>query len=404
MADFAIQRGRATCSSAAASVTITAGVDYTAPASSSAAFIRIVGSNFNSSGDHSNDFNGPPDRNCFLITNPSNITTSITFTRTDSSGGPFDIEWEIIEYTGSIGGANEIIVRHTEVLTATTTASTADSSTVSGVSDSNALVVFITSSDVTLAARGEVEEFCWTSEYISGSSIARCTRGTGVIRTSSVTIAVVEFTGSNWANVQRVVHTYSAGNTAETETLGTTLGDTTKAFIHHQSYTNSYNDGARNGGQECWISSTTQLTFKKYSITTGAVGVAWVVENTQSTGDVMTVSQYSGVQASNTSTDPESFTDTITSVTVAESSIMGEGCNTTHSSDSHIVMLGFRLTDATTVTMRRGRDLGNRDWRYQVVEWPSAAAAGGRIMGSLARYGGLAGYGGIAGKGGGLAG
>jgi hypothetical protein len=375
MTDFAIQRGRATIAAAGTSITITAGTDYTAPASATAAFIRIVGTSSAGTGVQDSDFAGAVGRNAILITNPTNLATSITFERA-STGGEIDIEWEIIEYVGSSGGVNELIVRHVEAISAST-ATTVDSSSVSGVSDANDIAVFLTSvGGGSTAGRNESDEILYTSEYISGSTLARLTRGASASRSVSTSLAVVEFTGSNW-KVQRISHDYSADATDETETITTTLGSTSKAFVHHQSRIEGAGDGQSSFGQNCWISSTSQLTFNKEDITTAATGVAWVIENTQSSGSVMSVLQYSGTRATNVGGDPDEFTQTVTTVNaLAESSVMGEGSNTTQTSDVHRGMLGFRMTGASTVTMTRGRDVGNRDWRFQVVEWPTAAGGG----------------------------
>lgn len=378
MADFAVQRGVATIALSGVSVTITAGVDYTAPASVSAGFMRIVGVAFTGGGLESQDNNGTPANLCVDLT--GNITTSKTFTRLGSTGGPIEISWEIIEYTGSIGGDNEFIVRSAETITMVSTS--ADSGTISGVVTDADVAVFITAvgNGGTGSGRRESEEVLVTSEYIGGSSVARLTRGANVARGFEVSIAVVEFTGSNWI-VQREEHTYSAGASSETEAIGTALGSVNKAFIHHQSRIDG-SDDAEALGQTCYISSTSQLTFFKQSIGTGSVGVAWIIENTQASGTVMSVEQKNGTRASNVGGDPDSFTQSITAVSLlAESSIMGEGAYTvTGGADLHKSMLTFRLTALDTVTLYRARDVSSRDWRFQVVEWPTAGAAAAKAL------------------------
>jgi len=373
MADFAIQRGTATITVSGSSVTITAGVDYTAPASASAGFLRIVGVLGSSAGMEGGD-SMAADRNCTVISNPSNITTSITFTRNDPTTGPLDISWEIIEYTGAISGANEFIVRHEELLTtASTTSTSVDSSSISGVSTAADVVIFNTGVEVVAGNISTTNEAAFTAEYISGSTLARLTRGSTVDRVASISIAAVEFTGSNWA-IQRIEHTYTSGATNETESI-TTLGSVSKAFLHHQTRVDG-GIGPDSVGQLCFISSTSQLTFNKETVVATSFGVAWVIENTQASGTVMNVAQYSGTRATNVGGNPDSFTQAVTAVSsLAESSIMGEGANTTETTALGRVMLAFQLTDTTTVTMTRGRDIGNRDWRFQAVEWPTVAAA-----------------------------
>ena len=54
-------------------------------------------------------------------------------------------------------------------------------------------------------------------------------------------------------------------------------------------------DNITEQGQECWISSTTQVSFRLGSTAgVGHVAVAWIIENTQSDGTVMNVQHISG--------------------------------------------------------------------------------------------------------------
>jgi hypothetical protein len=376
MSDFSIQHGTATIALGDTSITITAGTDYTTPSSTTAAFARIVGVAFVGSGRQDSDFSGNPSIETTNIT--GTITTSLTITRTNGTGGPLKISWEIIEYTGAASGNNEFIVRSAETVSFTSSDTTKDSATISGVVTNSDVVVFVTGVNSSGGSgRRETEEFQLTTEYISASNVARLTRGPTVNGFVDPTIAVVEFTGSNWS-VQRIVHTYSAAATNETESI-TTLSSLSKAFIHHQSRISQSNAGSDGLGQLAWISSTSQLTFYRQDIGSGSVGVAWVIENTQATGAVMNVAQYSGTRANGVGSDPDVFTQAVTAVSaLAESSIMGEGAwNTGDNADVHRGMLNFELTAVDTVTITRGRNTSDRNWRYQVVEWPSAGGGGG---------------------------
>ncbi len=374
MADVDVQRDVATIPLSGLDVTITAGVHYVAPASASSAFIRIIGTAQVGGGLEDTDFTGDP-RNLTTIVS-GNITSSITFSRGSAVGGPIEISWEIQEYTGAIGGANEFKVRAAEEVTANSGVATADSASISGVVDPDDVVVWITGLDtVSGAGRRAAEIFQFTSEYISGSTLARLTRGGTFSSTVNASIAVVEYTGSNW-KIQRIPHTYVLGATDEAESM-VAVGSISKAFIHHLSRISGTDVEAQGLSQNVHISSTTQLTFRKQNIEDGATGVAWVIENTQASGNVMKVQQLSGTRASNVGGNPDTFTQAITAVaSLSESSIVGEGSYTvTTSADLHKNMLTFELTGLSTVTLHRGRDVSSRDWRYQVVEWPTASAA-----------------------------
>lgn len=373
MADVSVQRGTSTIAASATSVTITAGTDYTAPAAISKAFIRITGVNFTGEGIGTN-FAGPPDNWTVYITNPGNLLTSITLSRGNAYTEATRVSWEIIEYTGSAGGAYEFIVRHEEVLNLSITDKSKDTGTVSGVSTAADVCVFITSQACTDAgsSRGDSEEFLHTSEYISGSTIARVTRGASTNRSSVCTVAVVEFTGSNWL-VQRETHTYTSADTNETETIGTTLGAVAQTFIHPQLRVDEANAGPDVGGQQVWISSTTQLTCFVEAVASGTNGseaVIWIIEDTS--GD-MSVEQISGSRT--TGSEPDSWTETISSVTLADASIMGE-CGTQDGGagqDSYQVAVGMEITAATTLTLYRGDTSKDRQYRVEIVQWPTSA-------------------------------
>jgi len=136
----------------------------------------------------------------------------------------------------------------------------------------------------------------FTSEWIGASDIARFTRGDLGSVSADLSYAVVEFNGSNW-KIQRVEHTF-ASTTTETESIPTALGSTNKAFLHSQIRHNAGLDSVSDQGQENWISSTTQVSFKLGTpATVGHVAVAWIIENTQSDGSIMNVQHISGLRA-----------------------------------------------------------------------------------------------------------
>jgi hypothetical protein len=370
--DFKIQRGSATIASNALSTTITAGTDYTAPASINKAFIRIVSSTFAGSG-LSGRFSGAPSTNSVYISNPGNLLTSITFAR-GSSAGIVDIEYEIIEYTGEVGGANEMVVRQAQSFQED--GLTKDGDTVSGVVDDDDVVVFITGQGINSSVnRGESESYLHTAEWVSGSQVARITRGDATRSGSLVSFAVVEFTGSNWT-VQRVEHTYtSAGG----ETIAITpVADMAKTFIHAQYRVHggaSIGVSADLGSQEVYLDSTSQLEGTIDTIESGAnpTAVVWVIENSGN----MNVERYKGTW------DGDDVTTTldvpITAVaSLSTASVMGETAYTTfNGEDQHYNYLNFTLSDLDTATLSRANGFEDRNWSFEVVEWPSSSSGGG---------------------------
>jgi len=376
MADFNIQRGEATIASSGSSITITAGSEYTAPSATSKAFIRITGNGY--AGDGINKtYPGNSSHTRVWITNPSNLLTSITFSRQGTPVNAEKIQWEIIEYVGSAGGAYEIKVLHEELMSFGASDVTKDTSTVSGVATDADVLPFITSQGCTSGASADVEleEFAFTSEWIGASDVARMVRGDTITRTSVVSLGVVEFTGSNW-RVERVTHTYTTAATEETETLGTTLGATTQAFIHPQIRIDSGSAvGVRRGNHKVWISSTSQLTFyAKLINTTPPFSVAWVVEDTSGG---MVVEHLSGTRAATGILDdgPETWAETVNSVTLTTASVMGECAVPNNGNRSNQALMGVRLTAATTATLSRGSTYYTREYRFSVVQWPTATSS-----------------------------
>lgn len=387
MADFDIQRGSVTVAISSATATITAGVDYTAPASLGSSFIRIVGVSGDPLGDSDSDFNGRSARNRTYINNPSNLLTSITFEREDggASAGTCELFYEIIEYIGSGGGDHEIIVRHEEVISYTSSEpTTLDSSTFGSVSTAADVVVFLTGNSSSGNARSDGGEGRWTWEYISGSTLARGTRDVSSGFAGEVSIAVVEFTGSAWT-VQRIEHTFSLAATTETETI-TSVGSLSRAFTNSQSRYSTTSNGADGKGFLAYLSATTTMSYYAAVIDSGQVIVTWVISNSQTTTGAMDVERITGSRADNAGggTDPDSWTEShSTGSALAELSIWGETAESDKTADQYLVNIGFEVASTTVINLKRGRDEGDRDYRFEVVSWPEVIAAGGNPKGPL---------------------
>jgi len=388
MADFKIQRSSAEIALNGASVTITAGTEYTAPSSITKSFIRILGLEANTTGNEDGDFAGAADRNATVITNPGNLLTSITFTRVGASDGPLQVFYEIIEYIGSASGVNEFIVRHEEVI-AWDTSTSIDSSTISGVSTAADVVVFSTGMSIIpsgLRSESGVGRFTW--EYIGGSTLARGTSG-NTVKSGNVSIAVVEFTGSDWT-VQRIEHAFVSAATIETETI-TTVGNISQAFTHHQSRYATAANGPDGSGFEAHLSDATTLTYLADSIDSGQTVVSWVVDNAGLSVERITGSRASGAGGS----DPDTFTEShSTSASSLDTvSIMGETGQTDETNDVHKNRMSMVPSSLTVIDLFRARDDGNQDYRFEVVSWPEeAAAAGGDLLltnRSIANYQGM---------------
>lgn len=375
MSDFKIQHGSVTILTAGTSVSITAGVDYVAPASLSNAFIRIVGVLNVGSGVQDSDFNGMPARSTVVIDNPSNLLTSIDFVRYQSTGA-VTVAYEIIEYIGEPSGKNEFIVHQAENISVGTDLLTADGSNVPGIADHNDVAVLQTGVRTARNSRGNIGAGAFTTEWISSSNVARVTKGIAGNQPNDafVSVAVVEFTGPSWL-VQRVEHAFT-GTTTETETIST-VGDISNAFSHYQTRTGVDDTGPDGIGFEAWLTSDTELSLLSSNHVTGKTVVAWIISNPD-----MNVEHISGSRADNASSNnPDTWTETVASTgDISGGSIMGESSNSDNVADSHLVMIGFELTSPTEVTLTRGRDEAARDYRFDVVTWPRPYSPKGRWL------------------------
>ena len=379
MSDFKVQRGTAVIAGNSTSVTLTAGTDYDPPVSASKAFIRSVALNAFTSGVQGSDFDGQITRNTVTIGTAAPITTSVTFTRPQTASGALSIDWEIIEYVGPDGGANEMRVLGVGTVTTTSTGLTVNTPSVTHTNAADVAVFITAQSSQHSNGRGTLGAALFTGEYDSGASRAVFTRGASSNGSGdapgSVSYAIVEFSGAHWA-VERAVATRTTAGAAPVAI--TDVGSVARAFLHIQQR-NTEATVASNLqtelGVEAHLSATNAVTIDLAQCTGTRTVVAWIVRSSQTTGTVMTVQRHNGTQADDQEADATGFTDAVAAVaSLSTASIMGECANvgTGPASDTHLSMLSFRLNTASQVRMLRGRNANSRLWRYEVVEWPTA--------------------------------
>ena len=380
MADFKIQRGVATILVNTASITITAGTEYTAPSALTAGFIRIVSSTQSGATPAvAADASSRPGRSSCYISNPGNLLTSIIFTRADATATAtaMRVSWEIWEYIGTAGAANEFIVRAQNTETMADGVQTV-ARVISGVVTAADLVVFITGQAHNGVSSGNTwSSYLATSNYLSGSTSIELDRD----HSANAFIgswAAVEFTGSNWT-VQRIAHTFVAVSTNETETL-TDVGAVTRTMTHPQLALSTNTGTGSLNSMVSWVNSTTQATFFIPGATVnGRRAVLWVISNSQTDGTPMAVQQVSASRAAQ-SASPDSWNDTITAVadttTTSFAGVTSYSDSTTTSAHRGFADINPSLTNTTTVGNWRGRHEPTTTYRYEVVEWPTVAAGG----------------------------
>lgn len=368
--DFKVQRGVGTLTGT--TLTLTAGTDYEAPAASSSAFIRITNTQLTGAGPNTGAGNSNANDVTVYISNPENITSSITFTR-GGTGGNTRISWEIVEYKGVAGGENEFIVRDHEVLTYGTGDSTLTGVAVPSVVDDADVAVFITSQYNPDGGRNSYHLGLSTSNWLSSTNEPSITRGaTG--NTAITSVAVIEFTGSNW-KIQRSEKTYSQtpGNT-ETNSI-TPVNSLSRTFLHAQKRTTQTNHA--DFGHEVWLSGIGQVSFaldSQASTASGHTSVAWVIENIQTQGAKMVVTRSNasfGTSGSSPEANNVNIGKTLDDITIASIFANNRSDGTTRTWPEPI--MGARIISTTQYELWRSDISNSIGYRTEIVEWPTAA-------------------------------
>jgi hypothetical protein len=368
--DFKVQQGNSVLSGT--TETITAGVDYTAPASSSTAFIRITNTNNTGAGNTTGGGSQDVQENTVYIQNPDNIETSITFTRDLAFGDTF-VDWEIVEFIAQPNTDNEMLVQ-----SASTVGMTFGQTTISGavvaVDDDADVVVFVTgvSGD---DANNNFYATQVTADWDSLNSRPVFTRENTGNSFIEISYAVVEYTGVNWS-VQRVEHVYTAAGVGETATITpvTSLG---QVFIHSQKRMGA-DVTVASYGHQAYLSSVGAVTFElNPSANMGVVhaSVVWVIENQQAGVGAMKVERQSGTTQGGL--EPATLSIVIGNEldAVNNSSIFGNssagGNNTAHPRAT----AGLRIINPLRYELWRSDTGTQMQYRVELVQWPVADLA-----------------------------
>jgi hypothetical protein len=367
--DFYIQRGDMLI--AGTSSTITAGVDYVAPSASTSAFIRITNTQLTGAGRSSLGGTQNADMVTVFMQNPWNLTDSVTFERADDTSDTY-VAWEIIEYTGPVGGDNEMVVRSAEQYDL----GSGDSSTsigTTGVIDDSDVVVFITALGNPDGTTGNYNRGLVTSDWdgvLDEVILERNESGTEV----QVNYAVVEFTGLNW-NIQRAEHTYSSAGTWETETIST-VNDIDRTFLHVQK--RSSVPGIDEYGHEVYLHNAIAVRFYIQGGATspsGQTSVAWVIENTQTNGTPMKVYRSNGTQTGGAERSIVEIAIGTTTRDITTTSIFTNNRVTGSDTSFPRPMMGVIVASTSAYELWISDTAQTRSYRTEVVDWPTAVLA-----------------------------
>jgi FlaG/FlaF family flagellin (archaellin) len=293
--EYVIHRGTFTTTDY--TYTITEGVDYDLiKDNSTRAYVYLTNSRATGMGETSSGGNQNHDTYTWRITNPGNIETGITFERDNRVGTSISVRvsWEIIEYIGDAGGENEIIVRQAELLSGSSSTLSLNGAVIPGSSFSQARsAIFVTSQASDEGGRNEAWAWLNTAEFVpSGSDwVPRMSIGkTGGSITRWVSYVVVEFSGSNWRDPQRIETTATSSNwgvdpfsDAFTDIpLTINMLNTSRAFLEVQFSTTNDNCGMDDAGDLVSIvdGDVDSLQVRNRAQSGTRSKVAWLIEST----------------------------------------------------------------------------------------------------------------------------
>lgn len=359
-----VQRGSFDFGATEDTDTVTLG---TAVASLGQAFARITGVRF-SSGGPSAGTTGDRNADDLGVSCVLTATNTITFTR-ESGGADEDVRvyWEVIEFESS--GPNAAVVRYHDNITMASATGQQDQS-VSGVSTLGDCVPFI------CGIRTSQSNVYWddagvTAKMVdvSGDKVRLDRESTGA--TTVVSVAVVEFTGSNWTVQNNIEHNYTAAGSNETESI-TSVVDISHAFVvcGHR-FNTSAND---NLGYNCWFKDVDELYFRLNSgsdVPADDYTVAHVIRNDDMIVEHMDSITGSGTDAPAGSSSPQSIQMSVTAVGSMSRSCLFATADDNNSSTAYPQPFWlYRLTDVDEVTFWRGRYGSVAEWTLQVVQIP----------------------------------
>lgn len=391
MAFVNIQRGNV--SFGASSDTTTDTIDAVVLAN---AFVRITSTHFASAGptagttsNRNNDDLG--------VTVALTDTTTVTFTR-ESGGDNEDVtvDYEVWEYVGAASGENEFIVRSQQDITLSNGTGTVDTD-IAGITTLGNCVPFI------CGIRNDGTARNWDDVNVSAemrndgvNDEVRLIRG-GTSGDTVVSVAIVEFTGSNWSVQNNVSHTFTAAGADETEAI-TDVTDWDTAFIVSSKQNVAGATGNDEVGYNCWPgATTTAVRFRLrsgHATPGGNIVIAHVVQN-----DNMTVEHIGSATGLDARSDHQAgsnglttYNESITAVSLAQAAAISTSDSTGTGNGYPIAKFNYRLSTTTNLlyTQPRGNTTISATWAAQIISFPEELASTSAIIGAylLAETGG----------------
>lgn len=368
--DFKVQRG--TVQMTGTDLTINPGYStYTAPASTSRAFVRITNTQMTGAGQNVGGGAQNADDVTAYISDADDLTAGFTLSRPATATSTTHIDWEIIEFIGNSDTDNEIFVRDVGTVGMSNSALSATGTTIGSVGDDNDVVVFVTGSANRNTSRNYYASQV-TSSWDASTNAPVFQRGANGGSAIDVSYAVVEFTGVNW-KVQRVEHSYATSGVPETESI-TAVNSLAHTFVEAQKRMGATTNVVHYG-HEVWLSSIGAVSFMLESGATLLVeqtSVAWVIENTANGAGEMKVQRSNGFTTGGAEPLALSLTLPTSVSSINNTSIWGNsraaGANTNHPRS----IAGLTLTSTSTFQIWRSDTGTALTYRIEFIEWPVA--------------------------------
>ncbi len=297
-----------------------------------------------------------------------------TQTTTADAGVDHRLAWETQEYKGPAGGVNEWIVRSVQDVTINDTSATTTTAAISAIVDYTKCVVYM------LANRNNRGAAAWDSVSVtavvnSGKTVT-LTRGdtTGA---AIYSIAVVEYTGTNW-QVVTFSHTVATAGARESVSLSASIPSFAHAFIVGHYKIPSTAVANRNDGVLFLtpVSGTGTIdTYLATSGTTGGVTQGYVVYNPEINVTHAWDTTVGGALATFLNTD-QVKTYTITAVDLATTSLLCYGSSTGATASIPAgCHMNYRFASTTSIECWRGRTSGNNvGLQFQIISMLNASS------------------------------
>ncbi|MCK4828714.1 hypothetical protein KA005_73970, partial [bacterium] len=235
------------------------------------------------------------------------------------------------------------------------------------------------------SSRTDVQYALFTADLIDlggGDYKPQFTRGGSWTSADGVSYAVIEFVGSNWADIQRLDISTTAPewtpsnydvykDVSIVSESGSDLSDFSRAFIHQQYRTSHDPCGLDDAGVNIEIVNNTHLRIRNRENSGAMNKVVWIIENLQSSGKPMSVKHgwfYKGTGGS----EELSWTQSINSViSVNSTSIFAQASCDGAGDYFPRGSIDYRLTSTNEITFTESDTGQEIIISYDVVQWPS---------------------------------